>query len=562
MVDRRHLGPEHCNRHAHRDTYVVRAYGIRGSLHPTWRERDRRLIFVRMSAPFGVEARCERASVSSGKSSLWASIRVSARGKGLEAERAPLAVALVIDVSPSMAGEPLAHALRSAEIVCELLDARDHLAIVTFSHDARVLCGLTRCDDDGRALVRAALRTCQTESATNIHAGLAVAAGVLANAPAGLRRAMVMLSDGQPNRGLVTAADLAAFTASLRPIGVSSLGFGAHHDENVLAAIASAGSGRYAYIPDPVLARVELARAALAHGGIVAEALQLELRPAAGVEVVQLVPRSQLRVGGTGLRTAIGDVFVDEARLLAIELAVDPAPSGKLLDIVVRDGAGHEQAVTLTIDVHAGPHAIDRAAQRDILLVRADAARADARAHADRNALPAAAAVLRAMIQEIEASDGFVRNDGSDLAECREQLEDEAANYERRGSHAELAHQRKAAMAYTAGTATAGAQRKRHAKPAPGALVGLSHDAQNQRFQLFTDTSLGRSHDNEVMIQDGSLSRRHARILFVDGEFVLSDMGSTNGCEVNGQAVFGGSKQLAHGDIVKLGFVELRFERQ
>jgi Ca-activated chloride channel family protein len=519
-------------------------------------------MFERMS--FGVEARCERASVSSGKSSLWASVRVSARGKGLESERAPLAVALVIDVSPSMQGEPLEHALRSAEIVADLLDARDHLAIVTFSHDARVLCGLTRCDDAGRALLRAALRSCAVESATNIHAGIAVAAGVLATAPAGLRRAMVVLSDGQPNRGLVTAADLATFTASLRPIGVSSLGFGAHHDEQVLGAIAAAGSGRYAYIPDPVLARVELARAALAHGGIVAEALELELRPAAGVELLQILPKTPLRVGGSGVKTAIGDVFVDEARILALELAVDLGPSGTLGELIVRgrspDGAMHEHAVTLSVDVHAGPHVVDRAAIRDILLVRADAARAEARAHADRSALPAAAAVLRAMIREIEASDGFVRNDGSELAECREQLEDEAANYERRGSHAELAHQRKAAMAYTAGTATAGAQRKRHAKLAPGWLIGISNDVVNRRIQLYEDTSFGRSADNEVTIHHGSISRRHARILYTDGHFVLTDMGSTNGCQVNGQQVMVRKHPLTHGDLVMIGHVEFRFE--
>jgi Mg-chelatase subunit ChlD len=521
-------------------------------------------MFKRMSAPFGVEARCERASVSAGTSSLWASVRVSARDKGLEVDRAPLAVALVVDVSPSMAGEPLAHALRSCEIVSELLDARDHLAIVTFSHDARVLCGLTRCDDAGRALVTAALRSCATESATNIHAGIAVAAGVLANAPAGLRRAMVVLSDGQPNRGLVTAADLAAFTASLRPIGVSSLGFGAHHDENVLAAIATAGSGRYAYIPDPVLARVELARAALAHGGIVAEQLELELRPAAGVELVQLLPKAQLRVGGTGVKSPIGDVFVDEARVLALELVVDLSPSakGKLGELVIRgrapDGSAHEQRVDLSVDVHAGPHAIDRAAQRDILLVRADVARADARAHADRHALPAAAAVLRAMIKEIDASEGFVANDGTELAEFREQLEDEVANYERRGSHAELAHQRKASMQYTAGTSIPA--RQRPVVPAPGQLVGLSSEVHNAKFFLFTDTSVGRGSDNELRIVHSSLSRRHARILFVNGDFVLTDNGSTNGCGVNGAPVVGKSV-LRHGDLVRIGHLELRFER-
>jgi Ca-activated chloride channel family protein len=518
-----------------------------------------------MAAPFGVEARCERASVPAGKSSLWASVRVSALGKGLEIDRAALAVVLVVDVSPSMAGEPLAHALRSCEIVSDLLDARDHLAIVTFSHDARVLCGLTRCDDAGRALLTAALRTCTTESATNIHAGIAVAAGVLANAPAGLRRAMVVLSDGQPNRGLITAADLASFTASLRPIGVSSLGFGAHHDENVLAAIANAGSGRYAYIPDPVLARIELARAALAHGGIVAEQLELELRPAAGVELLQLLPKAQLRVGGSGVKSAIGDVFVDEARVLALELALDIEPSakGKVAELIVRgrapDGTAHEQRIELVVDVHAGPHVIDRTAQRDILLVRADVVRAEARAHADRNALPQAAAVLRSMIANIDASEGFVRNDGTELAELREQIEDEAANYERRGSHAELAHQRKSALQYTAGTVTA-SSRNRNVVPAPGQLVGLSHSAQNRKFFLCTDTSIGRGSDNELQISDASMSRRHARIVFVNGDFILIDNGSTNGCAVN-DVPAQGKVVLHHGDILKIGFVELRFER-
>jgi hypothetical protein len=154
-----------------------------------------------------------------------------------------------------------------------------------------------------------------------------------------------------------------------------------------------------------------------------------------------------------------------------------------------------------------------------------------------------------------------MRNDGSELAECREQLEDEAANYERTGSQAELAHQKKAAMVYTAGTATAGARRKAHAQVAPGCLVGLSHGAQNRRFQLYMDTSVGRSPDNEVTVTDNSISRRHARIFFVDGEFVLSDMGSTNGCAINGVTVLHKSTKLAHGDIVRIGFVEFRFEK-
>jgi uncharacterized protein YegL len=510
-----------------------------------------------MSDPFGVDARGERASVSPGKSSLWAAIEIAAKGRGLEKERAPLALVLAIDVSPSMAGDPIAHVLRSCELIIELLDPRDHLAIVAFGGHAQIVCGLVALDQDGRAAVTASLRGVQMIGSTNIHAGLAAAAGLLATAPAQLRRAVVLMSDGQPNVGMASATELANYTRGLRPIGVSALGFGLHHDENVLVAIASAGSGRYAYVPDPIAARVDLARAALAHGGIVADSLELRLKPAAGVELVRVVPAVQLRHGGAGVAAAIGDVFVDESRVLAIELALDlePKSRGPLAEIVVEgrlpDGTTHRATATLVADVHAGPHAIDRDAQRAILLARAEATRSEARAHADRGALPAAASLLRELIRVIEASEGFVRDDGTPLAEMREQLEDEAANYERRGSDAERA------MGYspTIGTVRATAR-------APGALVGLSHEVQNQRFDLFTETRIGRTQSSDLAFQHASLSRAHARIVYVDGDFVLQDLGSTNGCEVNGLAVALESKKLVHGDIVKLGFVEFRFERK
>jgi len=77
-------------------------------------------------------------------------------------------------------------------------------------------------------------------------------------APDGLRRVMVVLSDGEPNIGIGSPVALGDYVRSLRPLGVSSLGFGLHHDEDVLHAIATAGSGRYAYVPDPIAARIDL----------------------------------------------------------------------------------------------------------------------------------------------------------------------------------------------------------------------------------------------------------------------------------------------------------------
>jgi Ca-activated chloride channel family protein len=513
-------------------------------------------MMMRMGIPFTLDARAERASVPSGKSSLWAAIRVAAGASPLERERAPLALVLLIDVSGSMKGAAIEHVLKSCEILSELLTDKDRLAIVTFADHAGVRCGLTAMDADGRQTVQAALRDIVADGATNMHAGLEAGAGLLVSMTApGLRRVMVVMSDGQPNRGLSSADQLSGYIQTLRPLGVSSLGFGLHHDENVLSAVATAGSGRYAYVPDPIGARVELARAALAHGGIVADSLELRVKLAEGVELVRVLPSVKLRHGGSGVSAAIGDVFVDENRIVAVELALDlAAAKGQLAEIEVSgrapDGAAHVAKAVLKVDVHAGPHAFDRDAQRDVLLVRADAARGEARAHADRGATAAAASLLREMVSEIAASEGFVADDGSALAELREQLLDEIANYEKKGSDEERVHQRKGTMVYSPYVTTA----KQAVVSAPGALI----DEGGNRHQLFTDTTLGRSTQCELPIVDNSLSRKHARIMFLNGRFELQDLGSTNGCFVNGQAVRARSAALKDGDILQLGFVKFK----
>jgi Ca-activated chloride channel family protein len=515
-----------------------------------------------MSTPFKLVARAEHKNVEPGRSSLWAAIRVDPIGRALEADRAPLAVVLVLDASGSMAGEPIAHVVQSCGIVADLLEPRDQLAIVTFSDHAAVLCGLTAVDDPGRELIRKALRDVAANGSTNMHGGIAAAAGVLATAPAGLRRTMVVLSDGQPNVGISSATQLADYVRGLK-VAVSSLGFGLHHDDAVLDAIATAGSGRYAYIPDPVIARVELARAALAHGGIVADQLELRIKLAEGAELVQLLPASPLRHGGAGVTAPLGDVFVDEGRVVAIELqlALEPRGNGRLAEVVALgrspDGAHHRAAATIEVDVRSGPRVVDRDAQHDVIAVLADAARADARAQADRGAYPAAAAILRKMAQRIDACDGFVRNDGSVLAELREQLEDDATNYEQKLSNQERSHKLKASRMYRHGTPAGTPAAGRVAAPVEAALVGTGGGVAGQIFELVMENVIGRGANNDIVVHSGNLSRRHTRILFVGGQFVLEDLGSTNGTRVNGAMVH--SAKLSDGDRIELGDAQFRF---
>ena len=54
------------------------------------------------------------------------------------------------------------------------------------------------------------------------------------------------------------------------------------------------------------------------------------------------------------------------------------------------------------------------------------------------------------------------------------------------------------------------------------------------------------------ILPDALVSRRHARIMALSGEFVLIDLGSSNGTLVNGQHV-SGATTLEHGDVIQLG---------
>jgi hypothetical protein len=70
---------------------------------------------------------------------------------------------------------------------------------------------------------------------------------------------------------------------------------------------------------------------------------------------------------------------------------------------------------------------------------------------------------------------------------------------------------------------------------------------------------LGRSRECDVVLDDSSVSRRHAQLLPQGEDWTLEDMGSTNGVRVNGSPVRA-PRVLRSGDRIELGSTEMRFE--
>jgi len=72
---------------------------------------------------------------------------------------------------------------------------------------------------------------------------------------------------------------------------------------------------------------------------------------------------------------------------------------------------------------------------------------------------------------------------------------------------------------------------------------------------------VGRSRECDVRVDDGNVSRRHFELV-QDGPttWVVADLGSTNGTEVNGKRV-SGRKRVDDGDRITIGGTELVFGR-
>jgi hypothetical protein len=71
--------------------------------------------------------------------------------------------------------------------------------------------------------------------------------------------------------------------------------------------------------------------------------------------------------------------------------------------------------------------------------------------------------------------------------------------------------------------------------------------------------TIGRSRECDIVLDDSNVSRRHAEISPSGQNWLIQDLGSTNGVRVNGRGV-DGPHPLESGDRVELGTVDVRFE--
>src|SRR3954470_723237 len=91
--------------------------------------------------------------------------------------------------------------------------------------------------------------------------------------------------------------------------------------------------------------------------------------------------------------------------------------------------------------------------------------------------------------------------------------------------------------------------------------VIISEKGGAERREAFdrTEINVGRVQGNDLMLPKGNVSKRHARLLYRDGRFIVTDLKSTNGTYVNGRKI-AQATIVREGDKIYIGDFVLRIE--
>ena len=349
--------------------------------------------------------------------------------------RTPLNLSLAIDVSGSMAGAPLKHAILAAQRVVDALDSNDTFSVVLYDDTVRTLIEPTRVTD--KDALKGRISSARAGGLTNLSGGwLKAVELVQQHAQPEVVSRVLLLTDGQANVG-ITQNNVLIKTAEQKAesgVTTTTLGFGSYFNEDLLIGMARAAGGNFYFIQSADDAADVFTFELQSMKAVAAQNLTVTLQPAAGVSVGQILSLHRAAPNSAapnGLTLELGDIYEDEDKLLGFQVSWDAFAGGvyPLLNLTysaeVLDG-GSVVTVTGATPVEATFGPLDASTTADIS-VTLDLARlriAHAKEHAlermDAGFAAEAEATLRTLIKDLISS-GL--NEHFEIAEELEQLE-------------------------------------------------------------------------------------------------------------------------------------------
>ncbi len=276
--------------------------------------------------------------------------------------RAPVNLAVVIDRSCSMAGEPLRQAKGAAAHLVDQLGPEDRLSIIHYGSDVRVLPGMA-VTPENRARMLGFIRRIVDDGGTNISDGLAYGKlHVLRGAEGFDVNRLILLSDGQPTEGITHEKGLLQLASRIRGDGVtiSAVGVGTEFNERVMQGIAEYGTGAYAYLRHAGMLASIFDRDLRQAASTVARDVELSFELPEGVELAEVLGYRHSRAGNT-VRVPLTDFSAGQVERVVARVRVKGGTPGQTVDVaalrlsyrdLLADGQGKAQVqlAALTTD--------------------------------------------------------------------------------------------------------------------------------------------------------------------------------------------------------------------
>jgi Ca-activated chloride channel homolog len=278
------------------------------------------------------------AGVPSAGGALEVLVRVQApdRPADLGATHLPKRLALVVDRSGSMNGQPLQEALRCVEHIASHLTPQDALALVVYDDKVDTLLPLQpmRSAD----AVAKAIAGVQAGGMTDLHGGWLAGAQQLEGGTEQAVSRVILLSDGQANHG---ETDLSVIEAQCREwlgrgVSTSTVGLGRGFNEDLMIGMARAGGGQNYYgetaadLYDSFDEELALLQA------MYLRQVGLKLLPAAGVIVEMISPAQQLADGSWRMT----DLAWGAEAWVAVRLHLSPGSADTTRDLLAASVSG------------------------------------------------------------------------------------------------------------------------------------------------------------------------------------------------------------------------------